>query len=72
MKKPGRIGDKSREKSTRHSEALKAASAEASKRLNIEIPESLHARIKIAAVQRGITMQELVVEAVNKSLTNPT
>ena len=69
MKKPNRIGDKSREKSAQHSEALKAASAEASKRLNIQIPESLHASIKIAAAQRGVTMQELVIEAVNESLS---
>ena len=69
MKKPNRIQDKSREKSAQHSEALKAATAEASKRLNIQIPESLHARIKIAAAQRGVTMQELVIEAVNESLS---
>ena len=69
MKKPNRIGDKSREKSAKHSEALKAASAEASKRLNIQIPESLHASIKIAAARRGVTMQELVIEAVNETLS---
>lgn len=69
MKKPNRIQDKSREKSAQHSEALKAATAEASKRLNIQIPESLHASIKIAAAKRGVTMQELVIEAVNESLS---
>lgn len=69
MKKPNRIKDQGREKSAKHSEALKAAAAEASKRLNIQIPESLHAKIKIAAAKRGVTMQELVIEAVNEALS---
>lgn len=69
MKKPNRIGNKSREKSAQHSEALKTASAEAGKRLNIQISESLHASIKIAAAQNGVTMRELVIKAVNEFLS---
>ena len=69
MKKPNRSLDKSRDKSPQHSEALKVATAEPGRRLNIEIPQSLHARIKISAAEQGITMQELVIKAVNEVLS---
>ncbi len=62
MKKPSR----NRELSRQHQEALKDAVAEPLKRLNIQVPQSLHARIKVYAAEQGMTIQDLVIGAVNE------
>lgn len=38
------------------------------KRLNIQVPQSLHARIKIYAAEQDITIQELVIGAVKDAM----
>jgi predicted HicB family RNase H-like nuclease len=35
-------------------------------RLHIELPDSLHRRAKIAAVQRGVTLKAFVIEALER------
>ena len=62
MKKPNR----NRDKSQQHHDAMKEATAEPSKRLNIQVPQSLHASIKVYAAKQGITIQELVIGAVKE------
>ena len=64
MKKPNR----NRNKSQKHHDAMKEASAEPSKRLNIQVPQSLHTRIKTYAAEQGMTIQDLVIGAVNEAM----
>ena len=49
-------------------EAIQAASKEDTKRLNAEIPVSLHNQIKIRAVEEGRNIVDLVVDALNDYL----
>ena len=65
MKKPNRKRDVSQQ----HKDALQAATAEPAKRLNIQVPQSLHTRIKTYAAEQGITIQELVIEAVEEVMS---
>ena len=64
MKKPNRNRDSSKS----HQEALKEATAEPDKRLNIQVPQSLHSSIKMYAAEKGISIQELVIGAVNEAM----
>ena len=50
-------------------EAIEAASKEDTKRLNAEIPVSLHNKVKIRAVEEGRNLVDVVVEALNDYLS---
>lgn len=59
---------KTRRDRTSKTEAIEAASKEDTKRLNAEIPVSLHNKVKIRAVEEGRNIVDLVVEALNEYL----
>lgn len=50
-------------------EAIEAASKEETKRLNADIPVSLHNQVKIRAVEEGRNIVDLVVDALNDYLS---
>ena len=45
------------------------SSREGTKRLTIDMPASLHSRLKIASVKHGQTMGDMVRECIDKYLT---
>ena len=47
-------------------QADKGSAGERGKRLNVEIPEDLHHDIKLKAAERGLTVRQLVIEALRK------
>lgn len=49
-------------------EAIEAASKEDTKRLNAEIPVSLHSKVKIRAVEEGRNLVDIVIDALNEYL----
>ena len=59
MKKPTRT----RKKSEQQQSAIDEAAAEPKKRLNIEIPQSLHTRMRVYAAQNNTTMQAIAEKA---------
>ena len=60
---------KTRRDRAEKTEAIEAASKEDTKRLNAEIPESLHSKVKIRAVEEGRNIVDLVVDALNEYLS---
>lgn len=56
----------SRRKSQAKEAALEEATKEETKRLNLDIPISLHSQLKIRAVQEGTSMKELVMKALGE------
>jgi predicted HicB family RNase H-like nuclease len=60
---------KTRRERTEKTEAIQAASKEDTKRLNAEIPASLHSKIKIRAVEEGKNIVDLVINALNDYLS---
>lgn len=66
MGKQGDLGkqvERQTGKSEEAQKALEKASKEETKRLNANIPLSLHARVKVYAFQRGLTMTDVVEDA---------
>ena len=49
-------------------EAMAEVTSEPTKRLNVEIPASLHRRVKIAAVVNETTIVEMVTDALEEYL----
>ena len=60
----------SRRKSEAKDAALEEAIKEETKRLNLDIPTSLHSQLKIQAVQEGTSMKAVVMKAINAYLSN--
>lgn len=60
---------KTRRERTEKTQAIEAASKEDTKRLNAEIPASLHSKIKIRAVEEGRNIVDIVVDALNEYLS---
>jgi predicted HicB family RNase H-like nuclease len=50
-------------------EAIEAASKEDTKRLNAQIPVSLHSKVKIRAVEEGRNLVDVVIDALNEYLS---
>jgi len=50
------------------SQADKGRAGERGKRLNVEIPEDLHHRVKVVAAERGLTVRELVIQCLRKDI----
>ena len=57
----------SRERDEARVEALKGAVTD-TKRVNANIPLTLHRRLKMAAAARGVDMTAIIVEALEKQL----
>lgn len=55
-------------KSEEAKKALAKAAEEETKRLNANIPQSLHARVKLYAFQRGFTMTDVIEDALQAYL----
>ena len=74
-KRENRLSNAAKAKSSGYSASIEelkkkvAADEEARKRLNIEIPASLHTELKIHATRHGTTMRE-VVEALLRDYLN--
>jgi predicted HicB family RNase H-like nuclease len=60
----------SRRDSSQKQEALEAAAQEETKRLNLEIPASLHKTMKKRAAEEGRSVKDMVLQAINEYLSN--
>lgn len=60
---------KTRRDRTEKTQAIEAASKEDTKRLNADIPISLHSKVKIRAVKEGRNIVDIVVDALNEYLS---
>lgn len=59
----------SRRDNLQKQEALEAAAQEETKRLNLEIPASLHKTMKKRAADEGRSVKDMVLQAVNEYLS---
>ena len=59
----------SRRQSDAKDAALEEAIKEETKRLNLDVPTSLHSQLKIQAAQEGTSMRELVMKALDMYLS---
>lgn len=60
---------KNRRERKEKTEAIQMASMEPTKRLNAEIPQSLHSQVKIQAVRENRKIVELVIDALREYLS---
>ncbi len=60
---------KNRRERKEKTEAMQVASMEPTKRLNAEIPQSLHSQVKIQAVRENRKIVELVIDALREYLS---
>ena len=51
-------------------EQAKKAAEEDTKRLNANVPESLHQAVRMEAARRGVEMKQVMVEALTEYLPN--
>jgi len=58
------------EKSTEAQEQEEKAAEEPTKRLNANVPESLHRAVRMEAARRGVEMKTVMVEALKEYLPN--
>lgn len=56
------------EKSSEAQEQSKKASEEPTKRLNANVPESLHQAVRMEAARRGVNMKTVMIEALTEYL----
>lgn len=59
----------SRRNSDAKEAALDEATKEETKRLNLDVPISLHSQLKVQAAQEGRSMKELVMSALDQYLS---
>ena len=60
---------KNRRSRKEKTEAMQVASQEPTKRLNAEIPQSLHSEVKIQAVRENRKIVDLVIDALREYLS---
>ncbi|PQJ26767.1 hypothetical protein BSZ35_19150 [Salinibacter sp. 10B] len=58
------------EKSDEAQEQSEKAAQEPTKRLNANVPESLHRAVRMEAARRGVEMKTVMVEALTEYLSN--
>jgi predicted HicB family RNase H-like nuclease len=58
------------ERSEEAREQVKRAAEEDTKRLNANVPESLHKAVRMEAARRGVEMKQVMVEALTEYLPN--
>lgn len=58
------------EKSSEAQEQEEKAAEEPTKRLNANVPESLHRAVRMEAARRGVEMKQVMVEALTEYLPN--
>jgi predicted HicB family RNase H-like nuclease len=72
----GKEGDLSKhtgrktEKSNEAREQVQRAAEEDTKRLNANVPESLHKAVRMEAARRGVEMKQVMIEALTEYLPN--
>jgi predicted HicB family RNase H-like nuclease len=64
------IASRQTEKSDEAREQMEEAAEEDTKRLNANVPESLHRAVRMEAARRGIEMKQVMVEALTEYLPN--
>jgi len=62
------FAQRQREKSEAAMEEEKRAGEEPTKRLNANVPESLHRAVKLEAARRGVDMKAIMVDALREYL----
>lgn len=60
---------KNRRERKEKTEAMQVASSEPTKRLNAEIPQSLHSQVKIQAVKENRKIVDVVIDALKEYLS---
>lgn len=58
------------EKSKEAQKQVEKAAEEETKRLNANVPESLHQAVRMEAARRGVEMKQVMVEALTEYLPN--
>lgn len=73
MGKEGNLGEqvgRQTEKSEEAQQQVERAAEEDTKRLNANVPESLHKAVRMEAARRGIEMKQVMIEALTEYLPN--
>jgi predicted HicB family RNase H-like nuclease len=64
------VAQRKQEKSPQAQEQAQKAAEEPTKRLNANVPESLHRAVRVEAARRGVDMKDVMVEALVEYLPN--
>ncbi|MCS4044558.1 putative HicB family RNase H-like nuclease [Salinibacter ruber] len=64
------VASRQTEKSDEAQEQTEKAGEEDTKRLNANVPESLHQAVRMEAARRGIEMKQIMIEALVEYLPN--
>jgi predicted HicB family RNase H-like nuclease len=64
------VAARKRKASQEAKQEAKRAAQEPTKRLNANVPESLHRAVRVEAARRGIDMKQVMVEALEEYLPN--
>ena len=64
------VASRQTEKSDEAEEQIEKAATEDTKRLNANVPESLHQAVRMEAARRGVDMKTVMVEALAEYLPN--
>lgn len=64
------VAQRTQQPSEEAQEQMEEAASEPTKRLNANVPESLHKAVRMEAARRGIEMKEIMVEALKEYLPN--
>lgn len=64
------IAQRKKEASKEAQEQMEEVSSEPTKRLNANVPESLHKAVRMEAARRGVEMKTVMVEALEEYLPN--
>lgn len=64
------VAKRTQEKTEQAQEQTAKAAQEPTKRLNANVPESLHRAVRMEAARRGVDMKDVMVEALTEYLPN--
>jgi predicted HicB family RNase H-like nuclease len=64
------VAKRQKQKTEQAQEQAKKAAQEPTKRLNANVPESLHRAVRMEAARRGVDMKDVMVEALAEYLPN--
>ena len=64
------VAERQTEASSEAQEQTEKASEEPTKRLNANVPESLHRAVRMEAARRGVDMKQIMVKALTGYLPN--
>jgi predicted HicB family RNase H-like nuclease len=64
------VAKRQQEKTEQAQEQAEKAAQEPTKRLNANVPESLHRAVRMEAARRGVDMKDVMVEALTEYLPN--